>query len=855
MIDREETAGLACPDEAQWEAFLNGQLENAAVAVLDAHLRDCPACLAAVDRLSAHWTLGERVASDRPATVASGAAGDPRVAELLRRLPQRPPAGSGSGNGTAAIPTAIPRIPGIEELEPVASGGMGVVYRGRDVTLGRTVAVKVLRDAGLLSDSARARARRESHLCARIEHPNIVAVHAAGEVDGLPYLVMSWIAGPSLQKRLETDGPLPPRQAAGIARDLARGLERVHAYGVIHRDLKPDNILLSTKTEPPTPILIDFGLARTEDTSQQLTQTTTVLGTPGFMAPEQTGLDPSLGEVSAATDVHGLGAVLYAMLTGTPPYAAATATATMQCASRGELCEPALLDRRAPADLRTIVLKCLHTSPARRYRSAGELADDLERFLAGKPVIARPISQMEQLAKWARRRPVTATLAGLAAMMLVLAATGVAYHVMELTRANAEIRRSRDIADEAMALAGRSMERLTGASIKRMLLRGEPLDAGDQAYLQQVVEELERWPLGSDPLAGLRFRASGFRRVAELFYGVGDYEDALDCYRRELATLAAIEKRSPGDPEILRARLSGHYLLRHCLYHLRRPDEAIASSREAIALLEAAPEGFPRRERDLIDTRLHLGIFLHEQQQPEEGSRLIEAALAELAALRRRQPDNADLAVQEVHSLYNAQLSDYAAGRTEARREKIDRLVQVSSEALERFDEHQDEFTTSLSNGLTQQVNIARDEGRLDDAVAIAQQRRDLCHAAIEEEQSISRLHTELIDADLMLAMLFRQLGQPSAAAAPLDEAITIGEQLVAAQPAVFDYAMLLGRALYDRGTLHLVSGETEAAVSLLERQIGLLEPWREQQGRTNDLDPLVGSAKTIVNDIRKGGG
>ena len=130
-----------------------------------------------------------------------------------------------------------------------------------------------------------------------------------------------------------------------------------------------------------------------------------------------------------------------------------------------------------------------------------------------------------------------------------------------------------------------------------MLLRGEPLDAGDRAYLQQVVEELERWPLGSDPLAGLRFRASGFRRVAELFYGVGDYEDALDCYRRKLATLAAIEKRSPGDPEILRARLSGHYLQRHCLYHLRRPDEAIASSREAIALLEAAPEGFPRRER------------------------------------------------------------------------------------------------------------------------------------------------------------------------------------------------------------------------------------------------------------------
>jgi tetratricopeptide (TPR) repeat protein/predicted Ser/Thr protein kinase len=860
-ICRKSVADGGCPGEVCWQAFLNGQLSAAEVARLDAHLRDCGACQQLIDAISCRWTLDgrlfegrrylERTAEqDDQAEAVSGRA-DEEIREMARRLAANPPASTvGSGAGRAAIPSEIPRIPGIEELTAVARGGMGVVYRGRDVTLGRTVAVKVLRSGGVLSDSARERARRESLLCARIEHPNIVTVHAAGEADGMPYLVMNWIVGPSLQKRIDEEGRLPAREAATIVRDIARGLERVHAYGIIHRDLKPDNVLLSTKTEPPTPILIDFGLARTEDSAQQLTQAMTVLGTPGFMAPEQTGLDTTLGEVSAATDVHGLGAMLYALLTGKPPYAAATATATMQMATRGELSDPAALGRDVPADLQTIVLKCLQPSPARRYRSAGEMADDLERFLDGRPVVARPISTPERLVKWARRRPVTATLSGLAGAMLLLTAAGAAYHVAELERANTEITASRDLADEAVALAERSMERLTGASIQRMLMRGEPLDEGDQAYLRQVVEEFERWPLGSDPVGALEFRAQGFRRVGDLFYGVGQYEDSLACRQRELATLTSIEDLQPGSVATLRARLTALYMQRYCLYHLSRPAEAIESSRESVALLEAAPADFPRRESDLIDTKLHLGIFLQEQQQVEEGHRLVEESLQQLTALREERPEDVSLAVQEVNSLYDAQLYDFNTGRTEARREKIDRLVSVASAALEQFDEQGETFAVSLSNGLSQQANLAREAGQIDDAVVLAQRRRDVCFTFIKESQPMSRVHREAVDADLSLAKLYRELDDSERAVGALDEAMAIAEQLVAAEPAVFDHAVLLGRAMYDRGVLFLAEGNMSAAVENLQRATAVLKPWLDQQGRVNDATMLVTSAQQLISDL-----
>lgn len=841
----------SCPDEDRWAAFLKGGLAAPEAASLEAHLEGCEACLAVLERLTHTWPHVESSLMRSASATSQPTA----VADFRRRLAACPPRSLGVAGrgGEAAIPAPLPLIPGIDGLVAVARGGMGVVYRGRETALGRTVAVKVLGAAGLLSASAKARAKRESLLCARIEHPNVVTVHTAGETDGMPYLVMSWIVGPSLQQRIDGEGTLSPREAAAIAHDLARGLERVHAYGIVHRDLKPDNVLLSTKSDPPTPILIDFGLARTDDASQQLTQVMTVLGTPGYMAPEQTGLDPGLGEVGPATDVHGLGAVLYCMLTGKPPYAAATAMAALQRVAQGELADPSLLGRSVPHDLRTIVLKCLQRSPDRRYRSAGELADDLQRFLEGRPVLARPVGVPERLAKWARRRPLAAAASGLAVVLGVLAFAGTLYHVNELEWANERIGRSRDQADEAMALAERSMDRLTGTAIQQLLLRGEALNSGDQAYLQQLVAEFAAWPLGSDPERSLRFRGLGLQRVADVYASMGQFIEALECQQRELAVIDELALLRPNDSGVLQLRLNVMNRQRYSLYQLGRAEEAVESSRQAIALLEAAGDDLPlpTRRRYLIATKHHLGTFLHEQRRFDEAEELLDEALADLRRLRQEEPQDVHLAIQEVSSLFNTQLCDAEAGRDEKRRQRLEQLVSMAQEALETFSEKRLNFYELLSMGLGLQVNLLIDDGRFPEAVEVCRQQIEVCGEATASTDTIGLIHRKAVEARAQLAFLHGHLEEIQSAADVLNEAISLGESLVAAEPAVFDNAMTLARVLNDRAALGEAIGDSPAVVEHCQRAISLLEPWLTQEKRYPAAETLVASATQRMDALR----
>src|SRR5213593_1686331 len=299
-----------------------------------------------------------------------------------------------------------------ELLEEIGRGGQGVVFRARQKSLNRTVALKVIGLGQWASKAHLKRFRREAEAAASLEHPGIVPIHEVGERDGSCYFSMKFIEGGQLDEVIRRT-PMSIRQAAELIAKVARTVHYAHDHGILHRDIKPGNILLDAKGEPH---LTDFGLARLVETESTVTRTLEVLGTPSYMAPEQAvGNNAAVG---GATDVYGLGAVLYQLLTGQPPFAGGTTYETIKLLLDTEPRQPRLVNPKIDRDLSTICLKCLEKDPKRRYSSALALAEDLERWLKHEPIQGRRTGIFARGKKWVRRNP---SIAVMAAMLLALA--------------------------------------------------------------------------------------------------------------------------------------------------------------------------------------------------------------------------------------------------------------------------------------------------------------------------------------------------------------------------------------------------------------------------------------------------
>ena len=327
------------------------------------------------------------------------------------------------------------RVGDYELLQEIARGGMGVVYRARQVSLNRTVAVKMILAAQFAGPDAVQRFRAEAASAARLQHPNIVGMHEVGKHEGSQFFSMDYIEGRNLST-ICREGPVPPREAARWCQSIASAIHFAHDQGILHRDLKPSNVLIDSVGNPH---VTDFGLAKELGGGSDLTQSGQVLGSPNFMPPEQArGRTRELGRTG---DVYSLGAILYHLLTGRPPHVAPTMAETLHAVLNSEVPSPRLINPGTLEDLETICLKCLEKEPDRRYPTAAELAEELGRFLADEPIRARPVGRLGKARRWCRRRP---AVAGLLAGLILVSLAGMAGILWQLERVRAQGAKTRE---------------------------------------------------------------------------------------------------------------------------------------------------------------------------------------------------------------------------------------------------------------------------------------------------------------------------------------------------------------------------------------------------------------------------
>jgi len=513
----------------------------------------------------------------------------------------------------ASVPLRLHR--GFEIMEEIGRGGMAVVFKARQLDLGRIVAFKQIKPE-LMTAEGLLRFRVEAGVMARIQHANIVQIHDVGEQEGKPYIAFEFIPGGGLDRQL-SGNPLPVRSASRLLATLARAVQVAHDQSVIHRDLKPSNVLLTWDVdlsadpsdekfwERVVPKICDFGLAKHLSQPQSQTQTGEILGTPGYMSPEQTrGRNDDIGP---ATDIFALGVMLYETLTGRRPFLSATLVQTLDLICTADPVPPSHLQPRLPADLDVVCLKCLEKEPRRRYATAAEVADDLERWLAGEPIRARPVAAWERAWKWVKRNPTKGVVIAGCVGILVSLISGIMLHnrrlQAEVLRANrneavaiANFRRGHDVVQKMIddvtdfsvsteawrllrdnlysrareyhesALEGaddsnpdvrlaKTMARIYRGSM--LVSLGEYDDA--VRHLEPAREQLELLLLQSPDNADVRSSlASCYRNLAWAYAGSLDFPAAEKHYNKAYVHLSRLVAEQPGNLDF-RRRLAGLY--------------------------------------------------------------------------------------------------------------------------------------------------------------------------------------------------------------------------------------------------------------------------------------------------------
>jgi serine/threonine protein kinase len=789
-----------------------------------------------------------------------------------------------------------PLIPGYEILDECARGGMGVVYRARQTSLNRIVALKMLATGPLASPSEVARFRAEAEAVARFQHPNIVQVHDVGEHHGRLYMALEFIEGGSLSGEL-AGAPLHPEASARLVETLAHAVHYAHERSIVHRDLKPSNILLYRKSEiqnPKTarvaggtssfelkipnfePKVCDFGLAKCLDHDSSQTCVGEVMGTPSYMAPEQAS--GMTREIGPAADVYALGAILYELVTGRPPFRAATSTETIRQVLAEDPVPPSRLQPAVPRDLNTICLKCLEKEPRKRYGNARELAADLHHFIVGEPIRARPTAAWERALKWMRRRPALAAVYAVSAA----AALGLLFTVLLYNRS---LERQRDVAVSAEQETERSLAlaldaaqqfqtKVAGSALVNVpgqeLLRVELLERAREFYEKvaqmrandpEIRAELARtiWQLGvlkgeveskargivllqeaadiqgnlardyTDNTAYRKDLARTWNNLGILLRGSGKQKQALVAWQSALAMREDLARQHPEDADIRRDLAQSQHNLGNFYRNLGEGDKAESAYMSARSIQEQLARAHPdlsrhpkgtRYHRDLALTCFNLGGLYHDLVQLEKANERYHQALQTQQKLVAAHPK-----VQQFQRDLSQTL--FYLGNLHRDGDRIAEALKTYEQALLV----EEALCHDFPKFIVYQADLA--QGYLALAQALYEtgsfeRAEELTRKGLDLEESLCRQHPDSQDYRVDLAALSMQLGELAAdtgrstqAAASYQRALQLREELASRD---VSYASDLAVTLLRLGDLDRTAAYLETALDHYQRALALLK-------------------------------
>jgi eukaryotic-like serine/threonine-protein kinase len=744
------------------------------------------------------------------------------------------------------LPTATsgpPTIPGYEALGELGRGGMGIVYKARHVQLNRTVALKMMLPGTFAGVEERARFRTEAEAVARLQHPNIVQIFEVGEHNGQPWFALEFVAGGSLADRLP-NVPLLPRQAAELVETLARAMDHAHQQGIVHRDLKPANVLLqvvggqwlvvgenqtanrdgpTTNHQPPTtiPKITDFGLAKKLDTPGH-THAGAVMGTPSYMAPEQASGRAS--QVGPAADIYALGVILYEVLTSRPPFLGSTALETLDQVRSQEPAPPARLRPGTPRDLETICLKCLQKEPERRYRSARELADDLRRFLAGQPILARRIGVAERARKWVRRQPALAALLATIVLALVSLAVGGWWSAAALRAAAQREEHQRRQAEASFAQALDAVERLLTrvgaeelADVPQMAPVRKKLLLDAQEFYQKFLAER-----GDDPTVR-HLAARAYGRLGDIQELLGEHAAAEQHYRQAIA----LEESSAAEPAQRQelARTSNNLGL--LLKKLGRLPEAAQVLEQALSQRQQLADDYPDRpayRHDLAASHSDLATVLTrrpgQRAQADQNYRRALTLQEELAKAYRDQP----VYQQELARTLN-RLAILTCGTdwTEAE-QTFRRAIDIQMGLVKQYSDAP-AYRRDLAHTWNNLAGAQRMAGHRRQAEKTYRVAQPLLAQLTADFPTVLVYRHELATLHNDLGMVLEEVGQPAEAENAYRAALALRLQLTGTAPEVPDYRhklavvyLGLGSVRESRGQSHQAEADYRQARAILDK-------------------------------------